>query len=223
MKKSLLAVLLLGQLLCGQSFARSGPPSPQGGAGHAAQAPCAILKRMGPADEVTSHLYSFGIRGKQFQYVEGDLPQGVNFHGRLTDHDVRKIENAGGKVVIVESHYTDAELQHARGSCGENAPAASGESGKTASPSAAPASPAASPDSAVAATATVAVTVKSTPDGADISVDGKFVGNTPSTLKLAPGDHTIAVESSGFKSWQRTMTLSAGSDVTVSATLEKAQ
>jgi hypothetical protein len=27
---------------------------------------CVILKRMGPADQVTSHLYSFGIRGKQF-------------------------------------------------------------------------------------------------------------------------------------------------------------
>ena len=32
---------------------------------------CLILKRMGPADQITSHMYSFGIRGKQFQYVEG--------------------------------------------------------------------------------------------------------------------------------------------------------
>jgi hypothetical protein len=46
---------------------------------------CVILKRMGPADEVTSHLYSFGIRGKQFQYVEGDFPRGLKFHGRLTN------------------------------------------------------------------------------------------------------------------------------------------
>jgi len=53
--------------------------------------PCVILKRMGPADEITSHLYSFGIRGKQFQYVEGNLPKGTSFHGRLTDHDARKI------------------------------------------------------------------------------------------------------------------------------------
>jgi len=48
-----------------------------------------------------------------------------------------------------------------------------------------------------------------------------FVGNAPSTLKLLPGDHTTAAESSGFKTWQRTVTLSAGSDVTVSATLER--
>src|SRR5712691_4076192 len=62
--------------------------------------PCVILKRMGPADEITSHLYSFGIRGKQFQYVEGNLPQGISFHGRLTDHDARKILDKGGKIQI---------------------------------------------------------------------------------------------------------------------------
>jgi PEGA domain-containing protein len=33
------------------------------------------------------------------------------------------------------------------------------------------------------------VVLKSTPDGADVAVDGKYVGSTPSTLKLAPGDH----------------------------------
>src|SRR5438270_13668343 len=53
--------------------------------------PCVILQRMAPADEITSHLYSFGIRGRQFQYVEGNLPNGRSFHGRRTDHDARKI------------------------------------------------------------------------------------------------------------------------------------
>ena len=67
------------------------------------------------------------------------------------------------------------------------------------------------------------VTVKSTPGGADITVDAKYVGSTPSTLKLAPGDHTISVEKSGFKSWQRTVTLASGSEITLDATLEKAQ
>jgi hypothetical protein len=76
-----------------------------------------ILKRMGPADEVTSHLYSFGLRGKQFQFVEGQLPKGVKFHGRLTDHDVREIEERGGRIVILEVHYTDASLRDARTSC----------------------------------------------------------------------------------------------------------
>jgi hypothetical protein len=66
-----------------------------------------------------------------------------------------------------------------------------------------------------------AVPIKSAPDGADITVDGKFVGSTPSTVKLSPGDHTIKIEKSGFKAWERTITVSPGSEVTVNATLEQ--
>lgn len=65
------------------------------------------------------------------------------------------------------------------------------------------------------------VVVKSTPDGADVTVDGKFVGSTPSTVKLSPGDHTIKIEKPGFKTWERTMTVSSGGDVKIDATLEK--
>ena len=79
-----------------------------------AAAPCVILKRMGPADEITSHLYSFGIRGKQFQYIEGTLPQGISFHGRLTDHDARKILDKGGKIQILEPKYAQADIEAAR-------------------------------------------------------------------------------------------------------------
>jgi hypothetical protein len=61
-----------------------------------------ILKRMGPGDQITSHMYSFGIRGKQFQFVQGEMPKGVQWHGRLTDNDVRKLQDAGAKIVIRE-------------------------------------------------------------------------------------------------------------------------
>jgi hypothetical protein len=63
--------------------------------------------------------------------------------------------------------------------------------------------------------------VKSTPDACDITVDGKFVGSTTSTLRLEPGDHTILIEKSGFKSWQRTISVIANGNVTVDATLER--
>ncbi len=66
------------------------------------------------------------------------------------------------------------------------------------------------------------VVIKSTPDGADITVDGKYVGSTPSTVKLAAGDHAISVAKSGFKTWERTITVSPGGSVTISATLETA-
>jgi hypothetical protein len=90
-------------------------PAPSNGSA----GPCIILKRMGPADEVTSHLYSFGVRGKQFQYIEGNLPQGVKFHGRLTDNDVRNIEKHHGEVEILDAHYTEPELQDARKVCSQ--------------------------------------------------------------------------------------------------------
>jgi hypothetical protein len=76
-----------------------------------------ILKRMGPADRITGHMYSFGIRRKQFQFVEGNLPPGVKFHGRLTDNDVRKIQQKGGKVVMMEPKYSADELREAEQSC----------------------------------------------------------------------------------------------------------
>lgn len=70
---------------------------------------------------------------------------------------------------------------------------------------------------------TAGVTVKSTPEGAEITVDDKFVGNTPSTLRLKPGDHVIAVSKAGFTVWKRTVTLSQGSSITVDVALGKNQ
>jgi hypothetical protein len=79
---------------------------------------------MGPADEITSHLYSFGIRGKQFQYVEGKLPDGFPFHGRLTDHDVRNLQGRGAEVIVVNQDFSSEDLRQARADC-------RGETGKT--------------------------------------------------------------------------------------------
>ena len=63
--------------------------------------------------------------------------------------------------------------------------------------------------------------IDSTPPGADIEVDGSFVGNTPSDVQLEAGDHTVLVKKSGFKDWQRKMKSSAGSSVHIGAELEK--
>jgi len=161
------------------------------------QQPCVILKRMGPADEVTSHLYSFGIRGKQFQFEDGQLPEGVKFHGRLTDNDVRTIEKAGGRVEIVDAHYTDQELEEAHKRCGIAAPDTKGTDAKT------------------------SLTIKSTPDGADITVDGKYSGSTPSKLMFTTGEHTIVVEEAGYTTWQRTITITPGNEININAVLDK--
>jgi hypothetical protein len=65
------------------------------------------------------------------------------------------------------------------------------------------------------------VTIKSVPDGAEISIDGKFAGFTPSTLRLKLGEYRISIKQAGYVLWERTIALSAGGNITVSATLEK--
>jgi hypothetical protein len=64
------------------------------------------------------------------------------------------------------------------------------------------------------------LSVASSPDGADIEVDGNFVGNTPSTLELPRGKHTVSVKKSGYSQWQRKVKLTGG-EVRINVDLEK--
>src|SRR5438094_3228225 len=66
-----------------------------------------------------------------------------------------------------------------------------------------------------------AVAIKSAPDGAEITIDGKLMGTTPSTIQLSSGDHIVVLEKSGFKTWQRTVTVNAGGSINLEANLEK--
>jgi len=63
------------------------------------------------------------------------------------------------------------------------------------------------------------VNISSTPEGADIYVDGKFVGNTPSLVQLALGSHNVHIEAQGCKPWTRVLDVTAGSKVTIQAVL----
>lgn len=65
------------------------------------------------------------------------------------------------------------------------------------------------------------VTLTTTPDAADVFVDGQFYGNSPATLKLKPGMHTIGVKMTGYKDWSRDLTTGSGTEAHLSATLEK--
>ena len=67
---------------------------------------------------------------------------------------------------------------------------------------------------------TVAIT--SDPDGAEIYVDEKFVGNTPAKLKLTEGGHVMVLRAVGFIEWKRTLEVLKGSQVTLKPVLEPA-
>jgi len=66
------------------------------------------------------------------------------------------------------------------------------------------------------------LSVASLPEGADIEVDGSFVGNTPSDVQVIEGEHTVSVKKTGFKDWERKLKVSSGSSVHLNAELEKA-
>lgn len=74
---------------------------------------------------------------------------------------------------------------------------------------------------AVPATLQATLAIASTPPGADIEVDGGFVGNTPSTLTLTPGSHQIVVKKKGFVDWTKTLNVTGG-NVNLNAELEQA-
>lgn len=60
--------------------------------------------------------------------------------------------------------------------------------------------------------------VDSNPEGADIEIDGLFVGNTPAQIEVEPGVRTVRVSLAGHTPWQRDMQIVPGARI--NATLE---
>lgn len=63
----------------------------------------------------------------------------------------------------------------------------------------------------------------SSPAGADITVDGSYVGNTPSEITVSPGKHVVVFSLPGFSEWKRVLTVEVGSAVNVTASMQKMQ
>ncbi len=63
----------------------------------------------------------------------------------------------------------------------------------------------------------------STPSQAEITVDGKFAGSTPSVVALSAGNHTVEISIPEFATWKKDLTISQGSELTVNALLQKTQ
>jgi hypothetical protein len=60
--------------------------------------------------------------------------------------------------------------------------------------------------------------ISSTPMGADIYLDQSFVGNTPSTVSVPSGKHSVSVRKAGYQDWVRDMNFSGGA-ITLNAEL----
>ena len=63
----------------------------------------------------------------------------------------------------------------------------------------------------------------STPAGAEIAVDGLYVGNTPSAVGLITGTHVIVLSMPGFAEWKRELWVAPDSVLNVTANLQKTE
>lgn len=64
------------------------------------------------------------------------------------------------------------------------------------------------------------VVIVSEPASAEIYVDGKFVGQTPATIPLLAGAHSVLLKANGRKDWKRELTVLRESQVALRAILE---
>ena len=67
------------------------------------------------------------------------------------------------------------------------------------------------------------VTVSADVEGAEIYVDGDFVGNVPSTFTLSAGNHKVELRTPKGAAWQRNVHILDGSEVNLRATLSQDQ
>jgi hypothetical protein len=155
------------------------------------------------------------------------LPKGESFDARREKH---------GIIVYYQNDKGKARKQlYTLVVDGKNSPPASAAAVATQATPAAAAPQQNSPVPAAAAPAVVAAEqvspekvpekvrckFSSTPPGAEITVDGKYLGSTPSEIPLATGAHVVVFSMPGFAQWKRDLTVTAGSELTVSAALQK--
>jgi hypothetical protein len=65
------------------------------------------------------------------------------------------------------------------------------------------------------------LTLTSQPDGAEIEINGEFIGNTPTTITTVEGKVIIKITKAGYLPWERTLTLAAGDKRTVTVEMTK--
>ena len=152
------------------------------------------------------------------------LPIGQTFDARRDKHGItifyEDVKGGASKQL-----YTVVEAAQRS----QPAPSAGSAQSSATQSSAPPAPNAVSPVQAAASPAAevnsekIKCNFSSTPPGAEITLDGRYVGNTPSTIGVSTGTHVVVLFMPGFAQWKRELAVAAGSEVNVSASLQKTQ
>jgi len=162
------------------------------------------------------------------------LPVGETFQARKEKHGLTILyQDSNGKDKKQFYQLISAMQASASASTPASAPAPAASSAlapaaeshsQAVAPSASPAALVPTPSAPSAQEASqekVRCNFSSTPLGAEIIVDGKYVGNTPSGIGLSPGTHSVVLSMPGFTDWKRDLTVLPVSELTISAVLQK--
>jgi hypothetical protein len=68
---------------------------------------------------------------------------------------------------------------------------------------------------------TLAVDFKSVPAGATITVDGYFVGQTPTSAQIPLGKHLVTITKWGYDTWSQDLDVASGKDLSINPKLHK--
>jgi hypothetical protein len=177
---------------------------------------------------VALYMYTYRVNGDQLELIATDSVvfsrvaasgSGDDAAGAELGAGIGNLIRASGDRHRADKLYEEAlSSVHADGQDNGTQKGVPPENHSSAVASAPPPAPVA--PSAAQASVQASVTIESTPAGADIEIDGAFVGNTPSTVNVAPGGHQIAVKKKGFSDWVKNLSVSGG-NVHLSAELDQ--
>jgi PEGA domain len=141
---------------------------------------------------------------------------------RLVDTDGRAgVPVTAAAVVTQPAPAAAAPRQSSQQSSPAPAPVPPAAAPVKTSPAPAVASPPAAAQSGISQK--VKCNFSSAPPGAEITVDWRYMGNTPSEIGLSIGTHVVVISMPGFAEWKRELTVTPDSAVNVTANLQKTQ
>ncbi len=82
-----------------------------------AKTPCVILSSVEPAKGIATWSREGRSQRHALTYLAGDYPPGIPFRSSIKDKDVDKIKAKGGRVLILDPHYTRGDLEKAKETC----------------------------------------------------------------------------------------------------------
>jgi hypothetical protein len=79
--------------------------------------PCVVLAANEPSKGIATWSAEGRAQKHMLTYLYGDFPAGIPFRSEIKDKEVDKIKQKGGRVLILDPHYTREDLDKAKQTC----------------------------------------------------------------------------------------------------------